>query len=132
MPVVPYVDSAKRNWQRDDLELHAVDFDNASLAIAMVGNKNRCLGRNQLVGFGVCGERGTIIINGNQGAVGGEAVYACTDEDIAEHLARTGVFFFERTYTAEGNLSAIGVHLPDSLGGTLAWGTPTSTGTSAR
>jgi len=40
----------------------------------MVGNKNSCLGRNKIVGFETCGERGTIITNGNQGAAGVENV----------------------------------------------------------
>jgi predicted dehydrogenase len=124
MPVVSYVDSAKRDWRREDLEFHAVDFDNGSLAIAMVGNKNGCLGRNRLVGFEVCGERGTIITNGNQTASGGETVNVCTDEDISERFAKATTFPFERTYTSEGILSSIKVDLPHTLGGAVVWENP--------
>ena len=55
MPVTPYVDRAKRDFNRENLEFYAIDFDNGGLGIAMVGNKNGCLGRNKLVGFETCG-----------------------------------------------------------------------------
>ncbi len=124
MPVVPYVDGAGRDWQSEGLEFHAVDFANGSLAIAMVGNKNGCLGRNHLVGFEVCGERGTIITNGNQTAFGGETVNVCTSADVAERSARAGTYPFERAYTPDRTLDHIRVALPDSLGGTLVWENP--------
>ena len=44
MPVVPYVDRAKRNFDTESLEFYTVDFDNGGIGIAMVGNKNGGLG----------------------------------------------------------------------------------------
>jgi len=126
MPVVPYVDRARRDWRTEELSFWAVDFDNGGLAIAMVGNKNSCLGRNQLVGFEVCGERGTIVTNGNQGASGGETVNVCTDEDIARRAARAGTYTFQREHTDRGILKRIWVDLPESLGGTVEWVNPYS------
>lgn len=124
MPVVPYVDRAKRDFQSERLEFYAVDFDNGGLGIAMVGNKNGCLGRNHLVGFETCGERGTIITNGNQGASGGETVNVCTDEDISERAGKAQTYAFQREYSASGALQRIFVELPASLGGTVEWCNP--------
>jgi predicted dehydrogenase len=124
MPVVPYVDRAKRDWTSEGLEFYAIDFEDGGLAITMVGNKNSCLGRNQLIGFETCGERGTIITNGNQGATGGETVNVCTDEDIAQRAAQAGTYEFQRAYTEPGNLMRIWVDLPKSLGGTIEWLNP--------
>jgi hypothetical protein len=124
MPVVPYVDRAKRDWTTEELHFWAVDFDNGGLAIAMVGNKNNCLGRNQLVGFETCGERGTIVTNGNQGALGGETVNVCTDEDIAERAARAGSYPFQREYGDGEVLKRMWVDLPESLGGRIEWLNP--------
>ncbi len=124
MPVTPYVDRAKRDFNRENLEFYAIDFDNGGLGIAMVGNKNGCLGRNKLVGFETCGERGTIITNGNQGATGGEIVNVCTDEDIAEHAGKAQTYEFQREYSESGTLRRIFVELPPSLGGTIEWINP--------
>ena len=124
MPVVPYVDRAKRDFSSERLEFYAVDFDNGGLGIAMVGNKNGCLGRNKLVGFETCGERGTIITNGNQGASGGETVNVCTDEDIAQHAGRAKSYEFQREYGEGKALQRVFVELPASLGGTVEWRNP--------
>jgi predicted dehydrogenase len=124
MPVAPYVDRAGRDWTSENLEFYAVDFDNGGLAIAMVGNKNSCLGRNRLVGFEVCGTRGTIVTNGNQGASGGETVNACSDEDIALRAARAEIYPFQRELTGAGTTRRIWVDLPASLGGTIEWVNP--------
>ena len=123
MPVAPYVDRAKRDHNRENLEFYAVDFDNGGLGIAMVGNKNSCLGRNKLVGFETCGERGTIITNGNQGATGGETVNVCTDEDLLNG-GRAQTYEFQREYNEDKTLSRIFVELPASLGGTIEWVNP--------
>jgi predicted dehydrogenase len=124
MPVVPYVDRANRHWETEELEFYAVDFENGGLAIAMVGNKNGCLGRNKLVGFETCGERGTIVTNGNQGASGGETVNVCTDEDIAERAGIAQTYEFQRAYTDLVALERMWVDLPESLGGTIEWVNP--------
>ncbi|MCY3741342.1 MAG: Gfo/Idh/MocA family oxidoreductase [Candidatus Poribacteria bacterium] len=121
MPVTPYVDRAKRDFNRENLEFYAIDFDNGGLGIAMVGNKNGCLGRNKLVGFETCGERGTIITNGNQGATGGETVNVCTDEDLTQNAGRAQTYEFQREYNADKTLHRIFVELPASLGGTVEW-----------
>ena len=123
MPVTPYVDRAKRDFNRENLEFYAIDFDNGGLGIAMVGNKNGCLGRNKLVGFETCGERGTIITNGNQGATGGETVNVCTDEDLLNG-GRAQTYEFQREYSDSGTLQRIFVELPASLGGTVEWVNP--------
>ncbi len=123
MPVTPYVDRAKRDFNRENLEFYAIDFDNGGLGIAMVGNKNGCLGRNKLVGFETCGERGTIITNGNQGATGGETVNVCTDEDLL-NAGRAQTYEFQREYKADKTLHRIFVELPVSLGGTVEWVNP--------
>ena len=119
MPVAPYVDRAKRDHNREGLEFYAIDFENGGIGIAMVGNKNGCLGRNKLVGFETCGERGTIITNGNQGATGGETVNVCTDEDLVENAARAQTYEVQREYNDSGILQRIFVELPESLGGTV-------------
>jgi len=124
MPVVPYVDGAKRNFSTEGLEFYCIDFDNGGIGIAMVGNKNGCLGRNRLVGFETCGERGTIITNGNQGASGGETVNVCTDEDIAQRSGLAKTYEFQREYTESNTLKRIWVDLPASLGGTIEWSNP--------
>lgn len=124
MPVTPYVDRAKRNFNSENLEFYAVDFDNGGLGIAMVGNKNGCLGRNNLVGFETCGERGTIITNGNQGASGGETVNVCTDKDITQRAGKAQTYEFQREYSKNGALQRIFVELPTSLGGTVEWVNP--------
>lgn len=124
MPVVPYVDGAKRDFNREGLEFYAVNFDNGGLGIAMVGNKNGCLGRNKLVGFETCGERGTIITNGNQSATGGETVNVCTDEDISQKSGRAQTYEFQREYGKDKVLQRIYVELPQSLGGTIEWLNP--------
>ena len=123
MPVAPYVDRAKRDHNRENLEFYAVDFENGGIGIAMVGNKNGCLGRNKLVGFETCGERGTIITNGNQGATGGETVNVCTDEDLLNG-GRAQTYEFQREYSESGTLQRIFVELPASLGGTVEWVNP--------
>ena len=123
MSVAPYVDRAKRDHNRENLEFYAVDFDNGGLGIAMVGNKNGCLGRNKLVGFETCGERGTIITNGNQGATGGETVNVCTDEDLLNG-GRAQTYEFQREYNEDKTLRRIFVELPASLGGTVEWVNP--------
>ena len=123
MPVRSYVDRAKRDHNREGLEFYAIDFENGGLGIAMVGNKNGCLGRNKLVGFETCGERGTIITNGNQGATGGETVNVCTDEDLLNG-GRAQTYEFQREYSDDGTLQRIFVELPESLGGTVAWVNP--------
>ena len=123
MPVASYVDRAKRDHNRENLEFYAVDFDNGGLGIAMVGNKNSCLGRNKLVGFETCGERGTIITNGNQGATGGETINVCTDEDLLNG-GRAQTYEFQREYNEDKTLSRIFVELPASLGGTIEWVNP--------
>ena len=123
MPVTPYVDRAKRDFNRENLEFYAVDFDNGGLGIAMVGNKNSCLGRNKLVGFETCGERGTIITNGNQSATGGETVNVCTDEDLLNG-GKAQTYEFQREYSENGILQRIFVELPASLGGTVEWINP--------
>jgi len=124
MPVIPYVDRAGRNFSEEGLEFYAVDFENGSFAIAMVGNKNSCLGRNKIVGFEVCGERGTIVTNGNQGKVGGETVNVCTDEDITTRAAKATTYEFKREYTEKKVLRRIWVDLPNSLGGSMEWVNP--------
>ena len=124
MPVAPYVDRAKRDYNREGLEFYAVDFESGGIGIAMVGNKNGCLGRNKLVGFETCGERGTIITNGNQGATGGETVNVCTDEDLTQHGGRAQTYEFQREYSDNRTLQRIFVELPESLGGTVEWVNP--------
>ena len=124
MPVSPYVDRAKRDHNREGLEFYAVDFENGGIGIAMVGNKNGCLGRNKLVGFETCGERGTIITNGNQGATGGETINVCTDEDLVENAGRAQTYEVHREYSDSGTLQRIFVELPESLGGTVEWTNP--------
>ena len=124
MPVTPYVDRAKRDYTSEGLEFYAVDFENGGLGIAMVGNKNGCLGRNKLVGFETCGERGTIITNGNQGATGGETVNVCTDEDLTQNAGRARTYEFQREYHADKTLHRIFVELPAALGGTVEWVNP--------
>jgi len=124
MPVVPYVDRAKRDFNSETLEFYAVDFDNGGLGIAMVGNKNGCLGRNKLVGFETCGERGTIITNGNQGASGGETVNVCTDEDITQRAGKAQTYEFQREYSESGVLQRIFIELPTALGSTIEWVNP--------
>ena len=123
MPVAPYLDRAKRDYNRENLEFYAIDFENGGLGIAMVGNKNGCLGRNKLVGFETCGERGTIITNGNQGATGGETVNVCTDEDLLNG-GRAQTYEFQREYSEDKTLRRIFVELPASLGGTVEWVNP--------
>ena len=123
MPVTPYVDRAKRDFNRENLEFYAIDFDNGGLGIAMVGNKNGCLGRNKLVGFETCGERGTIITNGNQSATGGETINVCTDEDLLNG-GRAQTYEFQRESSENGTLRRIFVELPSSLGGTIEWINP--------
>jgi predicted dehydrogenase len=124
MPVIPYIDRAKRDWTTETLEFYAIDFEGGGLAIAMVGNKNSCLGRNRLVGFETLGERGTLITNGNQGATGGETVNVCTDADIAERAAVAQTYAFQRSYTDAETLAKLWVDLPASLGGTIEWVNP--------
>ena len=124
MPVVPYVDRAKRNFTTENLEFYAIDFDNGGIGVAMVGNKNSCLGRNSLVGFETCGEQGTIVTNGNQSASGGETVNVCTDADIAEHAGRAQTYEFQREYAVSNVLKRIYVELPAELGGMIAWENP--------
>ena len=124
MPVVPYVDHAKRDFKTESLEFYAIDFDNGSIGIAMVGNKNSRLGRNPLVGFETCGERGTIVTNGNQGASGGETVNVCTAEDIAERAGQAKTYEFQREYATSNVVKQIFVELPAELGGTIAWENP--------
>ena len=124
MPVTPYVDRAKRDFSQEGLEFYAIDFDSGGLGIAMVGNKNGCLGRNKLVGFETCGERGTIITNGNQGASGGETVNVCTDKDISQNAGRAHTYEFQREYAEDKVLQRIYVELPESLGGTIEWQNP--------
>ena len=124
MPVSPYVDRAKRDHNREGLEFYAVDFENGGIGIAMVGNKNGCLGRNKLVGFETCGERGTIITNGNQGATGGETINVCTDADLVENAGRAQTYEVQREYSDSGTLQRIFVELPASLGGTVEWVNP--------
>ena len=124
MPVVPYVDHAKRNFNTESLEFYAVDFDNGGIGIAMVGNKNGRLGRNPLVGFETCGERGTIVTNGNQSASGGETVNVCTAEDIAKRAGQARTYEFEREYAASNVIKRIFVKLPNELGGTIEWENP--------
>ena len=124
MPVVPYVDGANRDFNSEGLEFYAVDFENGALGIAMVGNKNGCLGRNKLVGFETCGERGTIITNGNQSASGGETVNVCTDADISQKSGRAQTYEFQREYSKDKILQRIYIELPQSLGGTIEWLNP--------
>ena len=124
MPVVPYVDRAKRNFTTENLEFYAIDFDNGGIGIAMVGNKNSCLGRNSLVGFETCGEQGTIVTNGNQSASGRETVNVCTDADIAEHAGMAQTYEFQREYAVSNVLKRIFVELPAALGGMIAWENP--------
>ncbi|RKU22033.1 hypothetical protein C6500_04995 [Candidatus Poribacteria bacterium] len=124
MPVAPYVDRAKRDHNREGLEFYAIDFENGGIGIAMVGNKNGCLGRNKLVGFETCGERGTIITNGNQGATGGETVNVCTNEDLTLNSGRAQTYEVQREYSDSGTLQRIFVELPASLGGTVEWVNP--------
>ena len=124
MPVVPYVDHAKRDFNTESLEFYAVDFDNGGIGIAMVGNKNSRLGRNPLVGFETCGERGTVVTNGNQSASGGETVNVCTDADIAERAGQARAYEFQREYTTSNIVKRIFVELPAELGGTIEWENP--------
>ncbi len=123
MPVVPYIDRAKRDFTHEGLEFYSVDFENSGIGIAMVGNKNGCLGRNKLVGFETCGERGTIITNGNQGASGGETVNVCTDEDL-KNGGSAQTYEFQREYSENKVLQRIFVDLPESLGGRIEWINP--------
>ena len=120
----PTLIGARRNFDREGLEFYAVDFDNGGIGIAMVGNKNGCLGRNTLVGFETCGERGTVVTNGNQGATGGETVNVCSDEDIAERNGKARTYPFQREFAASGVLERIYVELPMALGGTIEWVNP--------
>jgi len=124
MPVTPYMDAVGRDWRSESLEFYAVDFEGGGLAIALVGNKNNCLGRNKLIGFEVVGERGTIITNGNQGVTGSETVNVCIDEEIAVANAMASTYEFRREYTPAGMLQRIWIDLPSSLGGTVAWVNP--------
>ena len=124
MPVVPYGDAERRSYTSEGLEFYAVDYDNGSFALALVGNKNGCLGRNSLTGFETVGERGTIITNGNQGACGGEAVNVCTNDDIALRSGRAGRYEFHREHGEQGALRRIWVELPASLGGSIEWVNP--------
>ncbi len=124
MPVVPYVDHAKRDFKTESLEFYTVDFDNGGIGIAMVGNKNNRLGRNALVGFETCGERGTIVTNGNQGALGGETVNVCTAQDIAKRAGQARTYEFQREYAASNVIKRIFVELPAELGGTIEWENP--------
>ena len=124
MPVVPYVDRAKRNFTTENLEFYAIDFDNGGIGVAMVGNKNSCLGRNSLVGFETCGEQGTIVTNGNQSASGGETVNVCIDADIAEQAGRAQTYEFQREYAVSNVLKRIYVELPAEFGGMIAWENP--------
>ena len=124
MPVVPYVDHARRNFDTESLEFYAVDFNNGGIGIAMVGNKNNRLGRNPLVGFETCGERGTIVTNGNQGASGGETVNVCTEADIAERAGQARTYEFQREYATSNVIKRIFVELPAELGGTIEWENP--------
>ena len=124
MPVVPYVDRVKRDFDAERLEFYTVDFDNGGIGIAMVGNKNNCLGRNTLVGFETCGERGTIVTNGNQSTIGNETINVCTDEDINQHAAKAKTYPFQREYGENNVLKRIYVELPKSLGGTIEWHNP--------
>ena len=124
MPVVPYTDHAKRDFNTENLEFYAVDFDNGGIGVAMVGNKNSRLGRNSLVGFETCGERGTIVTNGNQGASGGETVNVCTAEDIAERAGQARTYEFQREYAESNVIKRIFVELPAELGGTIEWENP--------
>ena len=124
MPVIPYSDSAKRNFDTERLEFYTVDFDNGGIGVAMVGNKNGCLGRNTLVGFETCGERGTIVTNGNQSTTGNETINVCTDDDINQHTAKAKTYPFQREYSKKNILQRIYVELPKSLGGTIEWHNP--------
>lgn len=124
MPVAPYVDRAKRDYTQEGLEFYAIDFENGGIGIAMVGNKNGCLGRNKLVGFETCGERGTIITNGNQGATGGETINVCTDADLTLNSGKAQTYEFQREYSENGTLQRIFVELPAALGGTVEWVNP--------
>ena len=124
MPVVPYTDHAKRDFNTESLEFYAVDFDNGGIGVAMVGNKNSRLGRNSLVGFETCGERGTIVTNGNQGASGGETVNVCAAEDIAERAGQARTYEFQREYAESNVIKRIFVELPAELGGTIEWENP--------
>ena len=81
-------------------------------------------GRNKLVGFETCGERGTIITNGNQGATGGETVNVCTDEDLTLNSGRAQTYEFQREYSESGTLQRIFAKLPESLGGIVEWVNP--------
>ena len=124
MPVIPYSDSAKRNFDTERLEFYTVDFDNGGIGVAMVGNKNGCLGRNTLVGFETCGERGTIVTNGNQSTTGNETINVCTDDDINQHTAKAKTYPFQREYSKKNILQRIYVELPKSLGGIIEWHNP--------
>ena len=129
MPVVPHTDHLGRYWETEKLEFHAVDFDNGALGIAMagmpfVGSNSDRLGRNTLVGFETCGERGTIVTNGNQGAIGGETVNVCTDEDIDQRTAVARSYPFQREAAEDGITRRIWVDLPEELGGTVEWVNP--------
>ena len=124
MPVAPYVDYMKRDFSSDVLEFYAIGFEGGGLAIAMVGNKNGCLGRNKLAGFESCGERGTIITNGNQGATGGETINTCTDEELARRAGEAVSYPFEREFTASKTLKRIWADLPKALGGCIEWTNP--------
>ena len=78
----------------------------------------------KLVGFETCGERGTIITNGNQSASGGETINVCTDDDISLHNGKAQTYKFQRKYSESGTLRRIFVELPPSLGGTVEWVNP--------
>ena len=92
-------------------------------AVSSIGHTMPCLGRNKLVGFETCGERGTIITNGNQGATGGETVNVCTDEDLLNG-GRAQTYEFQREYNEDKTLRRIFVELPASLGGIIEWVNP--------
>ena len=124
MPVIPYGAGTRRSFSAERLEFYAIDFDNGGIGIAMVGNKNGLLGRNKLVGFETCGERGTIVTNGNQGATGGETVNVCTDEDVTQRRGRAQTYAFQREYATSKVLKRVWVDLPESLGGTIEWENP--------
>ena len=77
-----------------------------------------------MVGFETCGERGTIVTNGNQGASGGETVNVCTAEDIVERAGQAQSYEFQREYAASNVIKRIFVELPAELGGTVEWENP--------
>lgn len=120
-PVIPYTDKANRTFDKEELEYGAIYYDNGAMGIFMVGNKNSALGRNKLVGFEVDCEKGVLITNGNQGALGGEEVRIVTKETLANG-GRTISVPFQREYAEIGNTKVIQrmwVDLPDI--GRLSW-----------